>query len=371
MAFVVNIAKVILNFIYTFLKLFKTQNKIIFLSRQSNQTPLDFKLIIDELKNKNYKIVVLCQRIEAESQLKSKLFEFTINLFKSMYHLATSKICIIDSYSLPVSILKHKKSLTVIQIWHAMGKLKQSGYQTLGKKDGRNPKMAKALNMHKNYDLVVAGAESWNFAYCGSFNITEDKLWNIGLPRAAHIYNNYKQIRNKIYRKYPELKKKKIILYSPTFRVSKKSNTESLIKNIDYDKYILIITSHPKHELNIDNPNIYTSSKLKINIYELLTICDYFITDYSSLAVEAAAINKKTYYYLYDYEDYIKSNGLNLDPLKEFPKLTFKNGKKLIENLQDNKYDLDSFKRFRKKYLPKDFNEATNKLVKYIDDKMK
>lgn len=370
MAFVVKVAKVVLNIIYAFLKLFKTQNKIIFLSRQSNQTPLDFKLIIDELKDKNYKIVVLCQRIEAESQLKSKLFEFTINLFKSMYHLATSKVCIIDSYSLPVSILKHKKNLTVIQIWHAMGKLKQSGYQTLGKKDGRNPKMARVLNMHKNYDLVVAGAKSWNFAYCSSFNITEDKLWNIGLPRAAHIYNNYKKIRTKIYKKYPELKNKKIILYSPTFRVSKKSSTEELIKNIDYDNYILIITSHPKHILNIDNPNIYTNSKLKINIYELLTICDYFITDYSSLAVEAAAINKKTYYYLYDYEDYIKTNGLNLDPLKEFPKITFKNGKKLIENLNNNQYDIESFKQFKKKYLPKDFEQATKKLVNYIIENM-
>lgn len=373
MVVIIKIAKFFLNLIYSFLKLFPTKNKIVFLSRQSNQTPLDFKLIIDELNNKNnfnYKMVVLCQRIEGKEQIRKGIFKFVSNLFKSMYHLATSKVCIIDSYSLPVSILKHKKDLTVIQIWHAMGKIKQSGYQTLDKPDGRSKKMALALDMHKNYDVIVAGAEAWNEAYIGSFNVSKDILWNIGLPRAAYIYNNMKRIQKKIYKRYPELKNKKIILYSPTFRVSKRSSTEDLIKNIDFSKYSLIITSHPKHLLNIDNPNIYTSSKLKINIYELLTICDYFITDYSSLAVEAAAINKKTYYYLYDYEEYKKRNGLNLDTLKEFPKLSFRDGKKLIDNLQSGKYDIDSFNRYKEKYLPKDFDKAIVKIANFIIDKM-
>lgn len=367
MTLIIKVGKVFLRFIYFFMKLNKTQDKILFLSRQSNKVPLDFRLIIEGLEEENYKIVTLCQRVESTKGLK---FSFITNIFKSMYHLATSKVCVIDSYSLPVSILKHKKNLTIIQIWHAMGKIKQSGYQTLDKPDGRSTKIAKLLDMHKNYDVVVAGAKAWNHAYKASFNISEDKLWNIGLPRAAYIHNNLKEIQKKIYRRYPELKTKKVILYSPTFRVSKKSSTDDIIKNIDYDKYILIITSHPKHQLNIDNPNIYTSSKLKINIYELLTICDYFITDYSSLAVEAAAINKKTYYYLYDYEDYIKSNGLNLDTLKEFPNITFKDGKKLIKNLQDDKYDIESFKKYKRKYLPKNFEDATNKIVEYIIDKM-
>lgn len=368
MILIISIGKLFLRLIYFFMKLFPTQDKVLFLSRQSNKVPLDFRLIINGLEEENFKIITICERVESTKGLK---ISFVTNIFKSMYHLATSKICVIDSYSLPVSILRHKKNLTVIQIWHAMGKIKQSGYQTLDKPDGRSKKMAMLLEMHKNYDVVVAGAKAWNKAYMESFNISKDKLWNIGLPRAAYIYNNQKEIKRKIYRRYPELKTKKVIMYSPTFRVSKKSKAEDLINNINYDEYILIITSHPKHKLNIDNPNIYTTSKLRFNIYELLTVCDYFITDYSSLAVEAAAVNKKTYYYLYDYEEYKKSNGLNLDTLKEFPTITFKNGKKLIENLQNDKYDIKSFKEYRKKYVPSDFENATNKIVEFIIDKMK
>jgi len=369
MTHIIYLAKFILSIIYGLLKLFPTQNKIVFLSRQSNQTPLDFKLIIDELQNRNYKIVVLCHRVEGKDSIKKDVIKFITITFKSMYHLATSKVCIIDSYSLPVSLLKHKKTLTVIQIWHAMGKIKQSGYQTLGKKAGRNPKIAKALNMHKNYDLVVAGAKAWNFAYCASFNIKEDKLWNIGLPRAAYIYNNKKEIQKEIYSKYPELKNKKVVLYSPTFRYDKNSELEALINNFNYDKYALIITCHPKHNLNIDNSKVYRFRN--ISTYKLLTICDYFITDYSSLAIEAAALNKKTYYYLYDYEKYIETNGLNFDPMKELPSISFKNAKELLDDLEKENYDIRVFNEYRKKYVPKDFHLATKKLADYIMDIMK
>lgn len=357
-----------MKIIYFFLKLFPTKNKIVFLSRQSNKTPLDFQLIIDELKKENYEIVCVCSRIENEKNISKNIEKFVRDNFVTMYHLATSKICVIDSYSLPVSILKHKKSLKVIQIWHAMGKIKQSGYQILDKETGRSSKIAKSLSMHKNYDLVVAGAKAWNFAYCASFGISEDKLWNIGLPRLAYIYNNYDKLRKKIFKKYPGLTKKKVILYAPTFRVNNDGSIQDIIDNVDYNKYSLIIRSHPKQILNINNDDVYKCED--INIYELLTVCDYFITDYSSLAVEAAALDKKTYYYLYDYEQYTRTNGLNFDPLKELPTLSFIDGDKLLKKLQTGRYDNNSLMEYKKKYVPKDFDKATIKLAKYIRKEM-
>jgi len=369
MTFVIKLGKLFLKFIYFVMKLFPTKNKVLFLSRQSNNIPLDFELIVKEIKKEKYDIKVICQRLEGTKDTFKQAFKFIGVTLKSMYHLATCRVCIIDSYCIPVSILKHKKSLTVIQIWHAMGKIKQTGYQTLGKRDGRNPKMAKALELHKNYNIVIAGAKAWNFAYCASFGIEEDKLWNIGLPRAAYIYNNMDKIKNKIYKKYPEFKKKKVILYSPTFRANKNSELEALINNVDYDKYHLIVTGHPKHPLNVDDKKVYRCHD--INIYELLTICDYFICDYGSLAVEAAAINKKTYYYLYDYEDYMEGNGLNFDPLKELPTLSFKKAEDLLRNLNEEKYDIKAFREYRQKFVPKDFELATKKIGKYIKEKMK
>ena len=127
------IMRIGLNFIYAVLKLFPTQkNKVLFLSRQSNTLTLDFKMTQEELRREqpDIKIVTICHRLEGEG---SGAAAFAKSTLKSMYHLATSSVCVLDAYWPAVSILHHKKSLTVIQMWHALGKIKQSGYQTLGK----------------------------------------------------------------------------------------------------------------------------------------------------------------------------------------------------------------------------------------------
>lgn len=133
MIVLLEICKFVLNIIYCFFKLFRTNNdKILFISRQSNEITLDFDLLYQALKKKkkNYKIVIICKKFD---NIQKKFIVYIYWTLKMMYHLATSKVCVIDSYCLPVSVLKHKKSLKILQIWHSLGAIKQFGYQTLGK----------------------------------------------------------------------------------------------------------------------------------------------------------------------------------------------------------------------------------------------
>ncbi len=123
-----------MSLIYFFIKLFPIKkNKITMLSRQSNNINIDFEMLIDELNNrdKNLDIEVLCRKIPQGLGGKIKYCFFII---KCLYHISTSKVCIVDGYSIPISALKHKKELMVIQIWHAMGAIKQFGRQVLRKK---------------------------------------------------------------------------------------------------------------------------------------------------------------------------------------------------------------------------------------------
>ena len=125
--------------LYFFLKLLPTKpNKAVFLSRQSNSLTLDFQMVQELLKRQrdDVEIVTLCNRLEGEQS--GGLVHFAVTTLKSMYHMATAKVCILDAYWPAVSILHHKKCLTVILMWHALGKIKQSGYQTLGKSSGRS-----------------------------------------------------------------------------------------------------------------------------------------------------------------------------------------------------------------------------------------
>ena len=132
-----------MNFIYLFMKLCPIRNnKLVFLSRQSNTPSEDFLFLRDRLLElqPDMEIVAITQR--ADSNLKSMLSFAGVTL-KSMYHLATARVCLLDSYWPAVSVLHHKKELAVIQMWHAMGKIKKSGYQSLGKKFGRSDIIAR------------------------------------------------------------------------------------------------------------------------------------------------------------------------------------------------------------------------------------
>ena len=63
----------------------------------------------------------------------------------------------------------------------------------------------------------------------------------------------------------------------------------------------------------------------------MICIADYIITDYSGIAIEAAILNKKTLYYVFDYEEYDKNTGINIDLFKEMPNCCFKDAKKLCK----------------------------------------
>ena len=199
----VTVFKIVLKIIYGVFKLFPVDdNKVLFCSRQSNNVPLDFQLLQEELcsRNSEINIVTICRNIGGGV---SDYIKFGLQMVKSMYHLATARVCVIDSYWPPVSLLNHKKSLTVIQIWHAIGKIKKSGHASVGNVSGRSSSSAQLLNMHENYDHIIAGAKVWNDYYCESFGCPEDVLLNYGLPRFDYLINTEEANREKIYNENP------------------------------------------------------------------------------------------------------------------------------------------------------------------------
>lgn len=364
MSFVINIGKFCLSVLYGILKLFPAkENKVLFLSRQSDELSLDFAMLKEELlrQEPGISVVAICNRLDDG---KSGLAGFAIDTLRSMYHLATSRVCVLDAYWPAVSILHHKDKLTVIQMWHALGKIKKSGYQTLGKESGRGEKIAKLLRMHENYDIIIAGGKAWNPYYCASFHTAENKLLNIGLPRIDHLLKKEAANREAALKAYPVLAEKQVILYAPTFRRNIELNWQNLLEEIDFDQYILIIKGHPNQKIECDADGVLLCPDFKA--VDLLAVCDYLITDYSAIAVEGAILNKKTYYYLYDYEEYTEKNGINVNPFESMPGCAFKDAGALIRNLESGDYNQKALDDYREKYLPEELGTSTEKLAETV-----
>lgn len=357
----------LMSVVYFFMKLCPTkQNKMVFLSRQSNSPSDEVRFLFDQLlrEKPDVQIVAITRRVESGVR---GMLEFGGITLRSMYHLATSSVCLLDAYWPAVSMLRHKRTLTVIQMWHAMGKIKQSGYQSLGKQYGRGMSLAKGMRMHRGYDVVIAGAEAFNPSYCAAFGIEESKLYNVGLPRMDMLRERNEANRRRFFRRYPELKGKKIVLYAPTFRKGQELDPSALVKAFRFDKnQALVIKKHPNQILSErDYGEAVISRDLPTTV--VLSACDCVITDYGAITIEAAVIKKPVYFYMFDYEEYISRNGLNLDPHDEFPNSVFDNAEDLVRAIDSGEYDFDNYERFRAKYVPDPAKgRATDKITRLI-----
>lgn len=362
--FFIKIGILILKIIYCPMKWMKSKNKVVYISRQFNSPTLDFSLIKEEMERIDPSIqnVLLTKRLEKGFV---NTISYVFHMLKQMYHIATSKVVIVDTYCIPVCVLKHKETTKIIQIWHAMGAIKKFGYQTLGKNAGAEKEIADVMCMHKNYDYVLCSSKVTKDYYCEAFNVDESKIKYIGMPRVDYILKE--KNTDEIYKEYPQLKDKINVLYVPTFRKGKKIRIKKLIDKFDTTKYNLIIKLHPldrKEYKYIEKDGVIFDDKFKS--YDLLEVSDKIITDYSSLAIEVTLLNKPLYFYAYDFDEYGEDPGLNLDFEKEeIGKYLATTVTKLLK-LLDEEYDYEILNRFKNRYLSINLENCTNQLAKYV-----
>lgn len=373
MAVVITILKIYLNIIYFFLKLLKIDNKkIVMMSRQYNKKTLDYMLIKENIKTRypNYKVVILAKKLN-----KKNIVKYFLHIHVQMYHLATSRVCLVDTYIIPVSLLKHKKELTIIQLCHGVGNLKKFGYQTLKNKSGNNEKLSKLMNMHSGYDYLISTSVKTSEFYCEAFKMTMDKMLNFGPPKIDYLLN-IKNKKNELLKKYPGINDKPIILYVSTFRTYKDDYLKKFIKNFPFNKYNLIINIHPvAYKYNPDIDNYVTDERIyrckDTSTTDLLSICNIAITDYSSFIFDSAILDIPTYLFVPDYNKYTKYNGLNVDIFKELDGYVFKDAKELFKTIETKKYNKTKLRKFKNKYIENCDGTSTNKLVDFMISKTK
>ncbi len=351
----------ILNCIYIIFKILPTnKNKIFFLSRQSDRPSIDFRKLIGNLnENYDFKIVVMTKRVE--KNIWDVLTKNVIYFFRQMYHLATSKVCVVDGYNITVSVLNHKNSLKIFQIWHSLGAIKKFGYQSLI--TDKQKVIAKEMHMHKNYDYILSASTETTKNLKESFGYSNDKFIIGTLPRVDYLKEHSNINRDKIYQKYPNFKNKKVILYAPTFRPNNNYKIKDVIKKFSDKNYILILKLHPniKEKYQSSN-NVYLCNEF--STLQLLSVANFVITDYSGLSLEASVLNKQLYIYAYDYDEYKKNPGINIDLKKEFKKYFFTN----IDDLYDSigkRYNKKIVSDYCNKYIEVQ-KDVTNKLAEEI-----
>ncbi len=359
-----------LNVLYSFIKLLPVKKKVTMISRQSNIPSDEFKLIKKgiKLRDESVKVVFLCHTLDGgvNSTFIDKV-KYGFHMITQMIHIATSKVVILDTYCMVISILKHKKSLKVIQMWHSMGTMKKFGYTALDTEEGSKSELAYTMKMHKNYDYIFASSEAYKDHLAKGFNCDIKKIITMPLPR-LDLLNSEKyaqKVRGRIYEKYPELKEKPVILYCPTFRKHEEEFGEAL-KNlagaIDYDKYHFVVKLHPLSKTVVDDKMIQAD---ELTSLEMLFAADYVISDYSCIVYEAAVRHIPLYFYNFDMDLYTDGRGLAVDYYRELPGVISKDAKKIITAIESGDYDMEELTKFADKYVVPT-KHATRNIVEFV-----
>lgn len=243
------------------------------------------------------------------------------------------------------------------------------------------------------FDYIIQTSDFFTKATCYGYNIDSKKVVITGFPRNDYLF----QDNIDLFSIYPEIEREKIILWLPTYRnhkghINEKNNytyymninfpygvpcintqeeLEELNKILKEYKILLLIKLHPAE--NTSKLNSYNFENIKLikdsifeqkhtNLYQLLSITDALITDYSSVYYDYLLMNKPIGLAISDINDY-----------KAHIKLLFDNYEENIAG--DYIYNYDDLKKFVKN-VGINNDETLNKRIekkniyqKYQDDK--
>lgn len=342
----------------------KVRNKVVFISRQSDKPSIDILLMRETIhvKSPDTKVVVLAR------QMHNKVL-YLFHILRQMWHIASAKTVVLDSYCIPVSVLEHRDGLTIIQMWHSIGSMKKFGYAMLGEAEGSDPEIARILCMHKNYTWILISSFSYLKDYIEGFRTDGSNVLEIPLPRADLLRDEafIRKRREEIKQKHFYFQNKINIVYAPTFRKQPteqdQESIRELIDRVDFRKYNLIYKPHPVSTLEVHDPRVIVSD---MNNIDMLAVADVVITDYSSIIYEAGLVGRPVYLYAYDWETYKEKRFFNLDLEKDVPALFTPSAAEILNAIERQEFDHEGFQAFTKKnvHLPASCRQAMYELMK-------
>ncbi|WP_405373195.1 CDP-glycerol glycerophosphotransferase family protein [Microbacterium sp. Ld14] len=312
------VARTGLSLIYGPLKRLPSQRKIVMISREHHTEPEDFADIRTAVLALDPTVQVVSLVRMVPPGIPGKI-RYALHMLRQLYHVATARVLVVDTYAIVASVLRHKPDLTVVQIWHALGAFKKFGLSILGQSEGRDARLATAMRMHAGYDVVLASAEDCREPYAEAFGADPERIVVAPLPRVDRLRDPARraETRERIYTAHPHLREARVAVYAPTFRLDGAMTVDAtaLGEALEAIGVHTVVKLHPL--VHADLGAVDTAPGFSTQ--ELLTVADVFLTDYSSALYEAALLDIPTYFLAPDLDEYLASRDFYLDYRRDLP----------------------------------------------------
>lgn len=295
---------------------------------------------------------------------------YLIRLVRGMYHLQTARLFVVDNAYLPIHVAPHRRTTTVVQVWHAAGALKRFGLDT--KTPIAEPERT---FLHRYYDAVVVGGEWTRAPYAAALRTPVERVVALGSPRTDFFFDEaaLDEARARVLRAHPTLAGRRVVLYAPTFRgrgVGKRAapglDAARLRAALPSD-HALVLKTHPNLDpaaTPADGYDVVIDPTQEIN--ELLALTDILITDYSSSVVEFALLRRPIILLVSDLAEYEVDPGLYLDYRTEMIGTQVTDTDGVIEAIAADRFDMSGYDAFIDRQLGASRGGASARFVEHF-----
>lgn len=367
--------------LFTIFRLFPIKDKIVFVASFTDNNLYIYR----ELERKQFpgEVVFLCKKsclASIEKSVSVPVYAIEtgklLDEIKAAYHLMTAKTVIVDNYYGFLAVANFRRDVECIQIWHAVGAVKNFGYLDPMAATRSKRAQQRFSAVYRRFHKIVVGSDIFAEIFMKAFGANEDQFLRFGYPRTDFFFQTdlHEDRKAKFFKKYPMYKNKKIILYAPTFRPNMEDNQlvldiEEMYKQLK-DEYVLFIRMHPSVELpeleNLQDKDFVVNFSKGPSINDLLLVSDYLITDYSSIPFEYVILNKPIIFYPYDLEEYEKNPGLwdRYEHIVPGP-VAYKT-EEIISKIKLNDFPYNAYDRFKLEWNEYNKGKASQNIVNYL-----
>lgn len=285
----------------------------------------------------NYEII----RVDRQDMLAGgkRLLKF---LTVDNLRMARAKFIFMNNNFLAMAYMNPNPDTTVVQVWHGQGAFKKFGYDIPQPKKIRK----REIGANRNMDYVVCSAPWVKPIYMSAFGLPAEKVLDTGNPVQDYYFREENagplacaSRRAAFDEKYPDCKNKYLVMYAPTFR----DDGSRVLDHMDFarlkaaiDRGLqqgriygetmpdgsplpkecqILLRLHPVEARSVGP--VVESGVTDLSHYPdsnaLSFLADVMITDYSSICMNFALLEKPTVYYAYDKETYLKDRNFYFD----------------------------------------------------------
>lgn len=311
--------------------------------------------------NDTYVFISKAELFSGKNKLKGILYFY----FVLSFHLMTAGYIYLNDNFLPLAYMPIRKTAKVIQFWHGIGAFKRFGLSS--EKDEYVRKTVEREN-RKITHLFVSGKAVVPY-YEEAFKVSREKIFPVGLPVLDFYFDEElkRAAKDNFYCQFENIKNKKILLYTPTFRNTMAENKALLeafsvneLKKSLGEEWAVLIRLHPTISDSgiIKNlpEDVYDVSSYK-DIKELYEVSDVLVNDYSSTVVEFALLGKTIVCFVPDFDKY--DRGFYRDYKENAPGEIVEDFDGLLNAVRMSKTDIKKIDKFLK--LHYDYFDANNR----------